>query len=197
MLLRTRINGLAVCAFVPGFATGDKTVADAACSPDLVEQQFGLAGSGAQAIEHVKAAIADVHRAVPDISFTIEDSAQQGDTIWVRVRARGTATGPFLRPTEWPPGRFHGARRRPRGGRSHRRALGRAGPLRDARPDRRARPAGLNVGLPAGVPTALLSRSLPLRLLGAETGRWCRPPQPVVSGAYGRGWRVVGLLIAR
>jgi hypothetical protein len=33
------------------------------------------------------------------------------------------------------------------------------------------------------VPTALLSRSLPLRLLGAETGRWCRPPQPVVSGA--------------
>jgi predicted ester cyclase len=39
-----------------------------------------------------------VHRAVPDVSFTIEDSAQQGDTIWVRVRARGTATGPFFGP---------------------------------------------------------------------------------------------------
>ena len=39
-----------------------------------------------------------MHRAVPDVSFTIEDWAQRGDTIWVRVRARGTATGPFFGP---------------------------------------------------------------------------------------------------
>jgi predicted ester cyclase len=84
--------------FDEGFATGDGAVVDAVCSPDLVDHQFGLAGSGAEAINHVKAAIADVHRAVPDVSFSIEDSAQQGDTIWVRVRARGTATGPFFGP---------------------------------------------------------------------------------------------------
>ncbi len=40
----------------------------------------------------------DVHAATPDISFTIEDAVEHGDTIWVRVRARGTATGPFFGP---------------------------------------------------------------------------------------------------
>ena len=84
--------------FDEGFATGDGAVVDEVCSPDLVEHQFGLAGSGAEAIAHLKAAIADVHRAVPDMSFTVEDSVVQGDTIWVRVRARGTATGPFFGP---------------------------------------------------------------------------------------------------
>lgn len=84
--------------FDEGFATGDTAVVDAVCSPDLVEHQFGLAGSGAEALEHVKAAIADVHRAAPDMTFEIEDSAQHGDTVWVRVRARGTASGPFFGP---------------------------------------------------------------------------------------------------
>lgn len=84
--------------FDEGFATGDTSVVDALCSPDLVEHQFGLAGSGAAAIAHVKAAVADVHRAVPDITFSIEDSARCGDTTWVRVRARGTAAGPFFGP---------------------------------------------------------------------------------------------------
>jgi predicted ester cyclase len=84
--------------FDEGFATGDGAVLDEICAPDLVEHQFGLAGSGAAAIAHVKAAIADVHRAVPDMTFTIEDSATHGDTVWVRVRARGTATGPFFGP---------------------------------------------------------------------------------------------------
>ncbi len=39
-----------------------------------------------------------MHSAVPDISFTIEDFVEAGDVIWVRVRARGTATGPFFGP---------------------------------------------------------------------------------------------------
>ncbi len=84
--------------FDEGFATGNDAIVDEICSPDLVEHQFGLAGGGAEAIAHVKAAIRDVHRAVPDISFTIEDAVESGDTIWVRVRARGTATGPFFGP---------------------------------------------------------------------------------------------------
>ncbi len=84
--------------FDEGFATGDGTVVDELCSSDLVEHQFGLSGTGAEAIQHVKDAIRDVHSAVPNISFTIEDSVVEGDTIWVRVRAQGTATGPFFGP---------------------------------------------------------------------------------------------------
>jgi predicted ester cyclase len=84
--------------FEEGFATGDASVVDELCSPDLVEHQFGLAGTGTQACDHVKAAIRDVHQAFPDLSCTIEDAAEQGDTIWVRVRVRGTASGPFFGP---------------------------------------------------------------------------------------------------
>jgi predicted ester cyclase len=82
--------------FDEGFATGDDTIVDELCSADLVEHQFGLAGRGAEAVEHVKAAIRDVHRMAPDLRFTIEDAVESGDTIWVRVRGRGTATGPFF-----------------------------------------------------------------------------------------------------
>lgn len=84
--------------FDEGFAAGDGAVVDELCSPDLVEHQFGTAGVGAEAIAHVKAAIRDVHGAVPDITFTIEDAVESGDTIWTRVRGRGTATGPFFGP---------------------------------------------------------------------------------------------------
>jgi predicted ester cyclase len=84
--------------FEEGFATGDTAVVDELCAADLVEHQFGLAGTGTDAIQHVKDAIRDVHAATPDISFTIEDAVERGDTIWVRVRARGTATGPFFGP---------------------------------------------------------------------------------------------------
>ena len=84
--------------FDEGFATGDGAVVDELCSPDLVEHQFGLAGVGADAVQHVKDAIRDVHGAIPDAVFTIEDAVESGDTIWVRVHARGTATGPFFGP---------------------------------------------------------------------------------------------------
>jgi predicted ester cyclase len=84
--------------FDEGFATGETAVVDEVCSPDLVEHQFGTAGIGAEAVEHVKAAIRDVHRALPDASFTIEDTAEVEDRIWVRVRVQGTAAGPFFGP---------------------------------------------------------------------------------------------------
>jgi predicted ester cyclase len=96
----TRSDALVVMQrmFDEGFATGDGAVVDELCSPDLVEHQFGLAGGGADAIAHVKDAMRDVHGAFPDIEFTIEDAVESGDTIWVRVRGRGTATGPFFGP---------------------------------------------------------------------------------------------------
>ena len=84
--------------FDEGFATGETAVVDELCAADLVEHQFGMAGVGAEAIQHVKEAIRQVHAATPDMSFTIEDSVERGDTIWVRVRAQGTATGPFFGP---------------------------------------------------------------------------------------------------
>jgi predicted ester cyclase len=84
--------------FDEGFSTGDDSIVDELCAPDLVEHQFGLAGRGAEAIAHVKAAIRDVHGMAPDLRFTIEDVVQSGDTAWLRVRGRGTATGPFFGP---------------------------------------------------------------------------------------------------
>lgn len=82
--------------FDEGFSTGNDAIVDELCSPDLVEHQFGLAGVGAEAIAHVKAAIRDVHAAVPDMRFSIEDSVVEGDHVWVRVRGRGTNSGPFF-----------------------------------------------------------------------------------------------------
>lgn len=84
--------------FDEGFCTGNTDVVDELFAPDFVEHQFGLAGSGTAAIEHVKAAMADLHKIVPDLVCTIEDSVEHGDTIWTRVRARGTATGEFFGP---------------------------------------------------------------------------------------------------
>lgn len=81
-----------------GFAAGDAEIVDELCAPDLVEHQFGMAGTGAEAIAHVKEAIRQVHLTTPDLSFTIEAAVQVGDTIWVRAEARGTATGPFFGP---------------------------------------------------------------------------------------------------
>ncbi len=84
--------------FTEGFATGNDAIVDELCSPDLVEHQFGLSGRGPAAIASVKAAIRDVHRAFPDVRFTVEDSAEVGDRVWVRVRGEATATGPFFGP---------------------------------------------------------------------------------------------------
>jgi predicted ester cyclase len=84
--------------FDEGFAAGDGSVADELCSPALVDHQFGTAGQGAEAVAHVRDAMRDVHQAFPDIRFTIEDSVESGDMIWVRVRGRATAAGPFFGP---------------------------------------------------------------------------------------------------
>jgi len=84
--------------FDEGFGTGDVSIVDEVCAPDLIEHQFGLAGRGEEALAHVRAAIQDVHRMAPDATFTMEDSAVRGDLVWVRVRLRGTASGPFFGP---------------------------------------------------------------------------------------------------
>lgn len=81
-----------------GFATGNEAIVDELCAPDLVEHQFGLSGTGAEAITKVKRAIRDVHRGMPDLRFTIADWAEDGDTAWIRAEGEGTHTGPFAGP---------------------------------------------------------------------------------------------------
>ena len=81
-----------------GFATGNAEIVDELCSPDLVEHQFGLGGNGAAAIGQVKEAIRQVHEAMPDITYELEDWAVRDNTGWVRFYGRGTNTGPFFGP---------------------------------------------------------------------------------------------------
>lgn len=81
-----------------GFATGDASIVDELCSVDVVEHQFGLSGSGEEARDKIRQAIRDVHAMSPDLTYTIEDFAEVGDTVWVRATGRGTATGPFFGP---------------------------------------------------------------------------------------------------
>ncbi|MFF2632782.1 ester cyclase [Microbacterium sp. NPDC058021] len=81
-----------------GFAAGNQDIVDELCSPDLIEHQFGLSGTGADAIAKVKRGIADVHRAMPDLRFTVADWAEHDDIVWVRAEGTATNTGPFLGP---------------------------------------------------------------------------------------------------
>ena len=81
-----------------GFMTGDADLVDELVAPDLVEHQFGLDGSGADAIDHVKAAIRDVHAMMPDATAELADWALAGDTAWCRFEVHGTQTGPFFGP---------------------------------------------------------------------------------------------------
>lgn len=76
-----------------GFSQGDVAVVDDLFAPDFVEHQAGVRPANA---EGVKGLIAYLHRALPDLSITIEDIAVVGDKVWGRLRARGTHRGSFL-----------------------------------------------------------------------------------------------------
>src|SRR6185312_11888006 len=58
----------------------------------------GLSGRGPEALEKVRDAVRQVHAAIPDMTYTIDDFVESGDTIWVRATGRGTASGPFFGP---------------------------------------------------------------------------------------------------
>ena len=79
-----------------GFEAGDPTVVDELCAADMIEHQFGLAGTGPTAIEKLKRGIVDVHAAFSELRFTVADIAQRGDTVWVRADVTGIHTGPFI-----------------------------------------------------------------------------------------------------
>lgn len=81
-----------------GFATGNTGIVDELFAPDLMEHQFGLEGRGPKALAQVKEAIRQVHEAMPDLSYDMDDWATRGETAWVRFTGRGTNTGPFFGP---------------------------------------------------------------------------------------------------
>ena len=89
-----------------GFAAGNPDIVDELCAPDLVEHQFGLAGVGGEAIERLKRGIREVHAAFTDLQFTVADTAERGETVWIRAEVTGTHTGPFLGPPTGRPVNF-------------------------------------------------------------------------------------------
>lgn len=76
-----------------GFSDGDVSVVDDVCSPDFVEHQAGVHPANR---EGVKRLITYLHQALPDMTCAIEDIVASGDTVWARVRARGTHRGTFM-----------------------------------------------------------------------------------------------------
>jgi predicted ester cyclase len=78
-----------------GFNRADLHVCDEVTSPDLVEhQQFGP--NHPAGAEGVKAVIASLHRAFPDLRLEIEHLAVDGDLVWLHMTASGTNDGPFM-----------------------------------------------------------------------------------------------------
>ncbi len=74
-----------------GFNQGEFAAIDEIVSPDQIEHQPGL-GSGPNGL---KGAITFLRTAFPDLILTIEDITANGDTVWARMKGRGTNTGSF------------------------------------------------------------------------------------------------------
>jgi ketosteroid isomerase-like protein len=71
-----------------GFSKGDLAVADEVCAEKLIEHQY-LARADLPGPQILKAQIEDARRSIKDLTFTIEDVVETGDTVW----ARGKVTG--------------------------------------------------------------------------------------------------------
>lgn len=75
-----------------GFNRGNLDALDDLVAPDLVEHQSGIRPGR----DGLKAAIAALRTAFPDLHLVIEDSASGGDRTWIRMRGTGTHQGPFM-----------------------------------------------------------------------------------------------------
>ncbi len=75
-----------------GFNRGNLDALDELVAPDLVEHQAGSHPGR----DGLKADIAALRTAFPDLHLVIEDSASGGDRTWIRMRGTGTHQGPFM-----------------------------------------------------------------------------------------------------
>jgi predicted ester cyclase len=72
------------------FSQGDYSVIDELVAPDYVEHQNGSQGTGPAAVRRTASGL---RASFPDLHLEIQDAIADDDTVWVRVRGRGTDTG--------------------------------------------------------------------------------------------------------
>ncbi len=72
-----------------GFNLGNLDTLAEIVAPDLVEHQRGARPG----LDGLKALIRGLREPFPDLHLAIEATATAGDTVWARIRARGTNTG--------------------------------------------------------------------------------------------------------
>ena len=83
--------------FNEGFATGDVSVVDELCSPNLVEHQFDWPAAASTRSNRSSLRSAESTRPCPTCHSPSRTPSSK-TTVWVRVRARGTASGPYFGP---------------------------------------------------------------------------------------------------
>ncbi|MFZ0547303.1 MAG: ester cyclase [Candidatus Promineifilaceae bacterium] len=76
------------------FNNGNYAALNSYFQPDFIEHQFGLHAT----IEGMQGDIQYLRKAFPDFHLTIEDTAADGDKVWIRSTARGTNRGGFMGP---------------------------------------------------------------------------------------------------
>jgi predicted ester cyclase len=74
---------------------GQLDVLDEIVGPGFVEHQFAPEGSPGRPMdpEGLRRFVIGLRSSIPDLHYTIEDTAYADGTVWMRVRARGTDSG--------------------------------------------------------------------------------------------------------
>ncbi|HTX70302.1 MAG TPA: ester cyclase [Thermoleophilia bacterium] len=72
------------------FSQGKYAVIDEIVAPDCVEHQNGSQGTGPKAVRRTASSL---RSSFPDLHLEVQDVVATDDTVWVRVRGRGTDTG--------------------------------------------------------------------------------------------------------
>ncbi len=78
--------------FAEGFSQGNLTVIDELVSPDFQEHQRGMQSGP----EGLKALIRQLRAWFSDFTLTPEAIVQSGETVWGRMKGRGTNSGSIL-----------------------------------------------------------------------------------------------------
>jgi predicted ester cyclase len=77
------------------FTKGHLDAADELVAPEIIEHQFAPDGSPGRTLtrDQFKRFVQRLRAGIPDLYYTVEDAAEAGDKVWLRVRARGTDSG--------------------------------------------------------------------------------------------------------